>query len=373
VQKCFKVTTSPDGCTPTTVQVFYNDEHALTLGIRQVQVKQSCTGGTTAIFTTDYPVSPMAPPGNPQSVNFPLVGSQIQDGDQAGTDTSGRPMFPALFITDVTYNPPPPADLAGDWQYGGTAYPPSFVSGTWKSAVRIVDKTNNTVTVTPDADPPKNNWTLGPGADPICSPIPANEGYGAEIRWNIADLNLQPGHRYRLYFMEHDGDQNKVGGDSGQGCAFITMPGPPPPPQSPTPTASPTPTPTPTATATPAGVVVGGKLLGPSGATKTVVVTFQNNTGSNQVLTALSFNWPQNPNGNLTKIQMGGSTIFNTSTGGGSVTIPSFPSNTATARTMGPGQCGTVTFTFQNNVSTNPALYTPPGSATFTPFGPVSF
>jgi hypothetical protein len=32
-----------------------------------------------------------------------------------------------------------------------------------------------------------------------------------------------------------------------------------------------------------------------------------------------------------------------------------------------------VTFTFQNNVSTNPALYTPPGSATFTPFGPVSF
>jgi hypothetical protein len=118
---------------------------------------------------------------------------------------------------------------------------------------------------------------------------------------------------------------------------------------------------------------VGGKLLGPSGATKTVVVTFQNNTGSNQVLTALSFHWPQNPNGNLQSIKMGGSTIFSTSTGGGSVTISSFPANTATARTIGAGLCGTVTFTFQNNVSKDPALYTPPGSATFNLFGPVPF
>jgi hypothetical protein len=118
---------------------------------------------------------------------------------------------------------------------------------------------------------------------------------------------------------------------------------------------------------------VGGKLLGPSGATKTVVVTFQNNTVSNQVLTALSFNWPQNPNGNLTKIQMGGSTIFNTSTSGGSVTISSFPSNTMTARTIGVGQCGTVTFTFQSNVSTINTNYNPPGSATFSLFGPVAF
>jgi hypothetical protein len=294
----------------------------------------------------------MASPGpTAQSVTNPMVGSQIQDGDQAGTDTSGRPMFPALFVTDVTYNPPFPLNLAGDWQYGGTAYPPSFVSGTWKAAIRIVDKTNNTVTVTPDADPPVNNWNLGPGADPVCSPTPQNEGYGAEIRWNIADLGLQPGHTYRLYFMEHDGDQNKTGGDSGQGCAFITVPGPPPGTPSPTPTASPTPTPTPTPTATPAGVVVGGKLFGPSGATKTVVVTFQNNTGVSQLLTALSFTWPQNPNGNLT--------------------TSSFLANTTTARTIGAGLCGTVTFTFQNNVSTNPALYT--GSATFNPFGPVPF
>jgi hypothetical protein len=35
------------------------------------------------------------------------------------------------------------------------------------------------------------------------------------------------GHTYRLYFMVHDGDQNKAGGDSGQACVTITMPGSP--------------------------------------------------------------------------------------------------------------------------------------------------
>ena len=219
MQKCFRVTTTADGCTPTTVQVFYNDEHALTLGIRQVQLKQSCSGGT-GIFTTNYPISPMASPGpTAQSVINPQVGSQVPDGDQAGTDTAGRPMFPALFVTDVTFNPPFPQNLAGDWQYGGRAYPPSFVTGTWKAAIRIVDKTTTpaTITVTPDADPPANNWNFGPGADPLCSPTPQNEGFGAEIRWNIADLGLQAGHSYRLYFIVHDGDQNKAGGDCGQG------------------------------------------------------------------------------------------------------------------------------------------------------------
>jgi hypothetical protein len=29
---------------------------------------------------------------------------------------------------------------------------------------------------------------------------------------------LKPGHAYRLQIMLHDGDQNKSGGDAGQGC-----------------------------------------------------------------------------------------------------------------------------------------------------------
>jgi hypothetical protein len=224
------------GCFPGTIQLFYNDEHALTLGVRQVKVKTS--SGT--LPPTDYPISTMVT--DPDSAINPQVGSTIDSGDQAGTDVSGRPMFPALFITDVTNNPPNP--LAGDWQYGGTAIPPHAIFGTWKGAVRTVDKTKNpnVITVTPDADPAKNHWNLGPGSD-LVPPGLTDEGYGCEVRWDISQLGLQSGHTYRLYFMVHDGDQNKTGGDSGQGCAYITMPAFTP---TPTPTASPTPTPTPT-------------------------------------------------------------------------------------------------------------------------------
>jgi hypothetical protein len=202
-----------DNCVPTMLQVFYNDEHALTLGVRQVNVKTAA--GTT---TTNYAVSPLTT--NPGSAIPPLVGSTIPSGDQAGTDVSGRPLYPALFLTDLTTNPGNP--YAGDWQYGGTAIAPSAVFGTWKAAVRTVDKTKNpnTVTVTPDGDPAKNNYNLGPGSDPVPAGL-VNQGYGAEVRWDLSTLNLTPGHQYRLYFMVHDGDQNKTGGDVGQDCAIF--------------------------------------------------------------------------------------------------------------------------------------------------------
>ena len=222
-------------CAPTSLQVFYNDEHAISLGVRQVQVK---TGTVTT--TTNYPISSLLT--NPGSAMPPLVGSTILSGDQAGTDTSGRPLFPALFITDMTANPGNP--YAGDWQYGGTAIAPSAIFGTWKGAVRKVDTNTNTVTVTPDGDPAKNNWNLGPGSDPVPTGL-VNQGYGAEVRWDLSTLSLISGHQYRLYFTVHDGDQNKVGGDVGQACVIFTMPGTPPP------TPTPTPNPTPVATPTP--------------------------------------------------------------------------------------------------------------------------
>ena len=50
-----------------------------------------------------------------------------------------------------------------------------------------------------------------------------NQGYGAECVWSVAQLGLIPGHSYRLYFMIHDGDQNKVGGDAGQGCTMALI------------------------------------------------------------------------------------------------------------------------------------------------------
>ena len=109
---------------------------------------------------------------------------------------------------------------------------------------------------------------------------------------------------------------------------------------------------------------------GSGGAGKTVTVTFQNDTSSSQVLTGLSITWPQATNGNLKSITMGNTTIFNTSTGGGSLTIPPPPlQGTAAQRTIAAGSCASLTFTFNSNVSTNPSNYT--GTATFNPFGPV--
>ena len=220
-----------------TIKLWYSDEHALLLGVRRVVVKNS-TGAI--ISTTDYPVTSLL--ANPGSVFNPAVGTTAVDGDQAGTDVSScagfpdlcdRPIWPALFITDITSDP---ASRAGDWQFGGTGIPAHAVFGTWKAAVRTVTPTS--VSITPDANPAKNNWNLGPGSDvpPGGFGSLVDEGYGAECRWNIDDLGLLPGHTYRLQFMVHDGDQNKPGGDVGVGCTTakispsfsITCPSPAP-------------------------------------------------------------------------------------------------------------------------------------------------
>ena len=199
----------PAGAIPMAiVRLFYNDEHALTLGVRNVTVKD--TSGTTS---TDYPVSPLTT--NPGTVTSAQFGTNELAGDQSGLDTSLRPMWPVLFLTDVTTNP---SDTSGDWQKGGVPHTPTAVFGTWKAAVRSVDKTvsPNKITITPDADPTKNNWNLGTGADPVPAGL-ANEGYGAEVRW---DVLLAAGHSYRIQVMVHDGDQNKAGGDSGEACVI---------------------------------------------------------------------------------------------------------------------------------------------------------
>jgi len=190
------------------VQMFYNDEHAMTLGVRQVVVKS--TSGTT---TTDYPITELAT--DPGSSTAPQTGTTILGGDQSGLDPSLRPMWPSLFVTDISTNP---GSRAGDWQQGGVPVAPGAIFGSWKAAVRTVDKTKTpaTVTITPDKDPTKNNWTL-PGGDPIPTGL-ENEGYGSEVRW---DVTLIPGHSYRLQVLVHDGDQNKAGGDSGEACVLF--------------------------------------------------------------------------------------------------------------------------------------------------------
>ena len=201
--------------TATKIKVWYNDEHALTLGVHQVNVKTA--SGTT---TTNYPIT--ATPSTPTCVDHPLVGTTIQSGDQTGNDPSDRPLWPALYLTDITANR---SSRAGDWQQGGMGTAPHTVCGTWKGAIRTIDNTTNppTVSVTPDADPAKNNWTGIPDVPPGGFASLTNQGYGAEIEWNIHDLGLDTmyGHTYRLQFLVHDGDQNKSGGDAGEGCSIL--------------------------------------------------------------------------------------------------------------------------------------------------------
>ena len=65
----------------------------------------------------------------------------------------------------------------------------------------------------------KNSWNLG-SPDPVPAGL-ADEGYGAEIVWNVDALGLTAGHVYRVQFMVHDGDQNNTGGDAGEDCATL--------------------------------------------------------------------------------------------------------------------------------------------------------
>jgi len=123
--------------------------------------------------------------------------------------------------------------------------------------------------------------------------------------------------------------------------------------------------PTPSPTPTPTTLVVTSKTL----SKKDVKVNIKNNTAVNQVLTGLSITWPQGTNGNLNSIKFDGTTIYNTSTGGGSLTTSSLLGTTA-QRTIIPGETDTVQFTFQNNVDQNASHYT--GSLTFNPFGPLT-
>jgi hypothetical protein len=224
----------PSGAAPEgIVRVFYDDEHALTLGVRSVVIKTAA--GTTM---TDYPVSPLTT--DPGSVMSPQVGTSELAGDNNGLDQSLRPMWPVLFITDITADA---NNRAGDWQQGGVPRGPDAVFGSWKAAVRTVDKTvtPNKITITPDADPAKNKWDLA-GGDPAPAGL-TDQGFGAEARWTVP---LASGHNYRIQVIVHDGDQNKSGGDSGEGCVIFCAGGGSPDAGAPGPDAGPPPTMCPT-------------------------------------------------------------------------------------------------------------------------------
>ena len=163
--------------------------------------------------------------GKTAHVTNPLV------GDRDFSDDFKRPLYPAVFVTDITdyldatgncIDPLVPAGdqcRAGDWQQltnnlNPSAVAPHDVFGSWKWSVPGL-----TTGISSTNDPSKNS-SFGPGADPPPAPL-TNLGFLTEARWDASDLGLTPGRAYRIQFMVHDGDQNKIGGDVGQACLNI--------------------------------------------------------------------------------------------------------------------------------------------------------
>jgi len=211
------------------INAFYSDEHALTLG------QGSISSFSTAVAAKNFGTAsnPSSDYGKLRNGNNALGGGPLSIGDGTAIDPLHRPIYPAAFVTDLTALGL--TSKAGDWQTrnsgaaGGTvgAQVPSFVAGTWKAFIP-----GTTV-----ADPGGGNGkNLGTEAELFTTNIPgatSNEKYGSEIRWNVSSLvdqtggALQNGHKYRVQFIVHDGDQNKTGGDVGEACVVITLPGPP--------------------------------------------------------------------------------------------------------------------------------------------------
>ena len=190
---------SVGGALAGTICVFYNDEHALTLGVRQVVVKDSERHAPRPTIRSRR--SPPIPAARP---------SPLDRHEPAGRRSERARRLAAADVAGAvrhrhhrrSHEPRRATGNRGDGRAN-----PNAIFGSWKAAVRTVDKTKTPrrrVIHTPDADPAKNNWTLA-GGDPVPSGL-KDEGYGAEARWNVA---LIAGHTYRIQVMVHDGDQNK--------------------------------------------------------------------------------------------------------------------------------------------------------------------
>jgi hypothetical protein len=221
----FSVTNDANGF-PLTVNTFYSDEHALTIG---------ATGTAwVATYNDPNPASPVVKriddagtnpaglDGNPQPIPATL------DTGPLATDPGGREVAPSLYLTDVTANA---SSTAGDWQNQSgpntTAQRPNYVGGTWK----------NNGAANPlgsDGKEAQNGADLGPHSETFVNNISTSQGiekFGAEVRWDTATLDtdsgtagVQPpqrGHTYRVQMMFHDGDHNA---DTGEACTTFTVP-----------------------------------------------------------------------------------------------------------------------------------------------------
>jgi hypothetical protein len=223
--------------------LWYRDEHAMALGVSKVETNNPLepiktfdivpyTGGkSSSIETIQNEVLKF---GAPYQYVDPVSG--LRDPTFDAIDTSGRPIHPALFITDITVDP---NSTAGDWENGGIPIAPHHVYGQWKVLIKYVSSDgsfqydqDNTLSGTND-DPPgnydesTNTGDLGVGGDPIPEGV-ALQRHGSHVGEAVWEVNrlvaaglMQSGRTYRVQFMAHDGDQSKEGGDVGEACGTV--------------------------------------------------------------------------------------------------------------------------------------------------------
>jgi hypothetical protein len=212
-----------------TVNVFYSDEHALTIGQTGTPwVATYNDPGTTIKRIDDAGTNPTGQENlaleTPAGVATAITPGVLDTGAPA-TDPYGREVGPSLYLTDQGSNVNGTAN-SGDWQQqtgpNTTAQRAKYAGGTWK----------NNGAANPlgsDGKEAKNGADLGPHSETFVNNISTSqgiEGYGAEVRWDVSTLlsggqPLKPGHTYRVQMMFHDGDHNA---DTGEACRNITIP-----------------------------------------------------------------------------------------------------------------------------------------------------
>ena len=186
--------------------------------------------GHVGVFTNDETGLYIGSGGTPSSaVPGQVYGQAVPPTFGTGSDAAGRLSAPTIYLTDITGNA---NATGGDWQNGGqpAATGATGLYGSW-SPILGTKPVN------------KNDWTLGPNADPIPATdafggttTSFNEGYGSEVAWDVQGLvayypststfgPVHAGHTYRAQSITHDVDQNKGQGDVGEVCTTFAIPG----------------------------------------------------------------------------------------------------------------------------------------------------
>jgi hypothetical protein len=99
------------------------------------------------------------------------LSAAVDDATCPDGSPCGRPLYPSLFITDITADP---NDRSGDWQYGGSPITPIKMCGNWKGVTKVINGatcptgTSSQGNLCTEEDPTanqagKNSWYLGAG------------------------------------------------------------------------------------------------------------------------------------------------------------------------------------------------------------------